>query len=96
MKNMLMICATKLTFPIATKRRAIPPEIRVAFSGSWAGPRPRARKALALTVGRTRSRARACSVRGATRIDPTADEMVAAPSPIGMIGPHRAIFDMII
>ena len=45
-------------------------------------------------LGAMPSAASACSVRGATRIDPTAEESVAQASPIGTIGPQTAICDM--
>jgi len=37
----------------------------------------------------------ACRVRGATSIEPIADDMAAAANPMGIIGPQIAIFDMI-
>jgi hypothetical protein len=94
MKNMLMILATKFTFPRETKRRMMTTVTMVALTGSLVSPFPRPRNWLALGMGRTRSPASAWRVRGATRIDPMADEIVAAASPRGMMGPHRAMSDM--
>lgn len=91
MKNILIIWATKLTLPAETKTITITLVARVAFSGSLTGPLPLLRKRFTIPVGKVLSPARACKVRGAIRIDPIAEESVAAPSPIGMMGPQRAI-----
>jgi len=65
--------------------------IKVELTGSLASPLPLLRKSLRGEIGKIRSRANACMVLGAISIDPIADESVAAPSPMGIIGPQMAI-----
>ena len=57
-------------------------------------PTPAASNRLTRLLGTIPSAASACSVRGATRIEPIADDSVAHASPIGMIGPQIAIRDI--
>ena len=94
MKNMETIRATMSTFPKATVTIAMPAVTRVAFRGSLPGPAPSANTEFAPFTGKMASPANAWRVRGATRMEPMADERVAAPRPMGMIGPQRAILDM--
>ena len=95
MKNMEMMRATKSTLPAETVRRANSAVSRVALRGSLASPTPAASQPLARRRGMTASRAKACRVRGATMMEPMADEIQAQARPIGMIGPHRAMRPMI-
>ena len=95
MKNMEMTWATKSTSPTATNTVAIPNTTREALYGSDVWPRPCASHSPILRKGKMPSEARACKVRGATNAEPSAEEIVAQARPMGMIGPHTAIRDMI-
>lgn len=66
----------------------------VAFRGSLASPTPAERNAFTRSDRTMRSLPRACRVRGATRIEPMADESVAPARPMGMMGPQTAIWLM--
>ena len=91
-KNILIIPATLFTSPIMINTRAIKTVTRVALNGSLVSPLPLKRNAFNLLEGKERSPARACRVRGATSIEPMADEKVDAARPMGMIAfPARAI-----
>ena len=72
----------KSTSPTATKQTAMAPDRAMAQRGSPAWPNPLARSRFSAGKGRTRSWPSACRVRGATRIEPSAEESVAAASPI--------------
>ena len=63
----------------------------VALRGSFASPCVAASSSFILGAGMMRSLPIAWRVLGATRIDPIAEDRVAAASPIGTMGPHRAI-----
>ena len=92
MKNMEIICATKFTPPIKTKTNAIRAVKNVALKGSFVMPFPFAISLFNPLIGKESSIARACNVRGATIMDPIADEIVDAASPKGiMMGPNMAI-----
>ena len=91
MKNMDTTRATRLTLPSMTKTIAIAEVTSVALRGSFVAPTPAETKSLRRGRGTMRSAPRACSVRGATRMDPIAEEIVAHARPIGMIGPQIAI-----
>jgi len=94
MKNIDIRRATKSSSPMITTAIASTPVTRVALRGSLAGPAPRARNRLAPPIGTQRSRAMACSMRGATRQLPMAEDSVAQARPIGMIGPQTAMSAM--
>ncbi len=91
MKNIEMIRATKSTLPNTAITNASAAVTMVPFLGSFSLPLPAARNSVAPGTATTRSEASACSVRGATRMEPIADDSVAQASPIGMIGPHMAM-----
>ena len=91
MKNIDTIRATKSIEPPATVATATSAVTSVALRGSLAAPWPAARKRLSARLGEAESPPSACSVRGATRIEPIAEESVAQPRPIGMIGPQSAM-----
>ena len=91
MKNILIICATKSISPRATKKIRIAAVTQVAFAGSLVSPLPRLRNRFHPVEGKKLSALRACKVRGATRIDPRAEESVAAPKPMKTEGPHNEI-----
>ncbi len=80
---------------MATNIITITDEAKVAFKGSLESPTPAPKKEFIFLDGKTLSFANACNVLGAIRIEPIADEMVAAARPIGMIGPQIAILLMI-
>ena len=68
--------------PIATNTNAIIPETNVAGTGSCSLPTPKRNNLFKLGIGITLSLASACSVLGATIIDPRAEDSDAAPNPI--------------
>ena len=76
------------------KIRAKATVTRVAFKGSLFLKLPLARKVLMGLVGKMSSAASAFKVLGATIRVPKAEEMVAQARPMGMMGPHTAIFDI--
>ena len=71
----------KSTSPTTTKKTAMAPDSAAAQRGSPASPDPLATKRFSAGKGSTLSWPSACRVRGATRIEPRADESVAAASP---------------
>ena len=71
----------KSTSPITTKKIAITPEGTAAQRGSPAVPNPFATNWFSPGKGKTLSWPSACRVRGATRIEPSAEEIAAAASP---------------
>src|SRR5210317_1337107 len=95
MKNMEMMRATESTLPMPMIRKAIALVTSVALKGSLFSPLPKDNQRVKDFEGRTRSEANACRVRGATKILPMAEEIVAAAKPIGIIGPQIEIFDII-
>ncbi len=69
--------------------------IKPALVGSLSFSLPLASHPFRPVPGKTLSLPMACSVLGATMIDPRAEEREAAASPIGIMGPQSAIFCMI-
>ena len=95
MKNMEMICATLSNAPIRMNAPAIMIVTIEALKGSPLAPFPFASQAFTPDKGSTLSFAMACKVLGATMMEPSAEEIVAAASPTGMIHqPCQAISDM--
>jgi hypothetical protein len=94
MKNIEMMRATRSTEPRTTMANVIAAVTSVALRGSFVSPSPRATNRLNRRTGMMWSAPIACSVRGATSTDPTADESVAQASPIGMMGPQSAMSAM--
>ena len=80
----------KSTSPTTTKQIAMAPDRAMAQRGSPAPPNPLASNRFSAGKGRTRSWPSAWRVRGATRIDPSAEDRVAAASPIKTAGPQTA------
>jgi len=69
--------------------------IKEALNGSFVLPFPLAIKKLKFLKGNEASPPSACSVRGATIIDPMAEDIVEAANPSGItMGPHSAILLM--
>jgi len=68
----------------------------VAFQGSEVLPFPLDSERFARGIGIDRSRARACKVLGATRIEPIADEIVDAAKPSGIITAPKTAMSLII
>ena len=93
MKNMEMISATALMSPINTNANAMTHVAKDARTGSCSGPRPLFNQSL-MPSGKMPSAAMACSVRGATMMEPSAELMAAAANPTGMMGPQSAMFSM--
>ncbi len=93
---MVIIRATELTSPSKTKTRAMPNDTIDALAGSRESPFPLVRKTFSFRNGNILSDAIACKVRGATIIEPMAEEEVQAASPNGTTNqPNKAILDMI-
>jgi hypothetical protein len=90
-KNMDMISATAFISPIPIKINEIQIVTSVAFNGSLFLEPPFARMLFMELVINILSAANAFRVLGATIIDPKAEEIVAAASPIGIIGHQIAI-----
>ena len=80
--------------PITTNTIAIALVTHDAYIGSCAGPQPWSSRRFSLGTGSTLSRARACSVRGATRTEPSAEDRAAAAKPMKIAGPQSAIWVM--
>ena len=78
MKNMEMVLATKFSSPTATKTKAMATVTRVLLKGSLDTGFPCENQILMNLVGNILSSPIACSVLGATMMDPIAEEMVAA------------------
>ena len=93
MKNMEMISATALMSPIRTNTNAMAHVAKDARTGSFWDPLPCFSQA-DMPAGKISSAAMACSVRGATITLPKAELIAAAASPMGMMGPQRAMFSM--
>ena len=94
MKNIEMTLATAFTSPSATKKMAIIAVTKVAFRGSPLSLLA-AIHVLIFLPGNDLSTANACMVRGATKMEPNADENVDAASPNGIITtPKMAMSDI--
>ena len=92
-KNMEMISATAFMLPSATKTNAITIVTSEALTGSLSDRLAKESHLLILSEGNDSSCARACKVRGATIIDPKAEDIVEKASPRGMKNaPPIAIF----
>ena len=93
MKNMEMISATALMSPRETKTKPMAQVTMDAMTGSLSDLRPRlSRRPIAL--GKIRSTASACRVRGAMITLPNALETAAAARPIGIKGGQMAMASM--
>ena len=95
MKNIEMILATKSISPMAIKKNAMKILINDACTGSLESAFPYPSQRLTKLFGNILSAPMACKVRGATRMEPSAEDSAAAAKPIGMIGPQYAILCMI-
>ena len=86
------MAATVFTSPSITNTMAIIQLTRVALTGSACSPFPLDKKLLSLFEGNETSLPKACKVRGATNMEPIAEERVDAPRPNGtIIAPPKAI-----
>ena len=72
--------------PRETKARMMIEVRMVAFTGSLASPEPAFSALFQSGTGSMRSPARACSVLGATKMEPMAEDAVAVANPMGIIG----------
>ena len=91
MKNIEIIWATKFISPMYMKNNAIAQVRYMLFIGSLSFFLPFAIQRSSFREGNTWSLPRAWRVLGAIIIDPSAEDIAAHASPIGIIGPQIAI-----
>lgn len=89
---MVIIWATALTSPRATKTNAMAQVMKVALYGSLVSERPLLKIRFSLPEEKDLSAPSACKVRGAKRMEPSEDDKVEAARPRGIaIPPNTAI-----